>query len=150
MQHMQDTFFCCEGSLMGQVRDCVEEWRQQRSTAGHGSATARLMVSLEKLRLYSAADADEIDSQLHRWGEANLRADEARAAACAPELLRSCELASCSAKEAHVKHFSRCAACTAVVSCSKTCQTADWPAHKKACKAARKAAEAAKAASAGA
>jgi len=56
--------------------------------------------------------------------------------------LRSCALASCGAIEAHKSQYSRCSACKAVVYCSKTCQTADWPSHKKACKAARTAAAA--------
>ena len=56
--------------------------------------------------------------------------------------LRSCELASCGAREAHPQHYKRCAACKAVVYCSREHQLADWPAHKAACKAARKAAAA--------
>ena len=56
--------------------------------------------------------------------------------------LRSCELASCGAKEAHVDHFKRCGACWAVVYCCREHQLEDWPAHKAACKAARKAAAA--------
>jgi hypothetical protein len=43
----------------------------------------------------------------------------------------------------HASQFKRCAACSTVVYCGKACQTADWPAHKAACKAARKAAAAA-------
>ena len=56
--------------------------------------------------------------------------------------LRSCELASCGAREAHPQHYKRCAACKAVVYCSREHQLADWPSHKAACKAARKAAAA--------
>ena len=54
--------------------------------------------------------------------------------------LRKCTLASCGAKEAHTSHFKACAACKAVVYCSREHQVADWPAHKAACKAAHKAA----------
>jgi len=54
--------------------------------------------------------------------------------------LRSCGLASCGAKEAHVNHFKRCSACKTIVYCCKEHQLEDWPAHKAACKAARKAA----------
>jgi hypothetical protein len=54
--------------------------------------------------------------------------------------LRSCGLASCGAKEAHVDHYKRCSACKTIVYCCKEHQLADWPAHKAACKAARKAA----------
>jgi len=110
----------------------------------------RLEEALQQLGLHGTLSADQQASYVRELEVDIAMTVTARAAACAPELLRSCELASCGAKEAHVKHFSRCAACTAVVYCSKTCQTADWPAHKKACKAAHKAAEAAKAASAGA
>ena len=54
--------------------------------------------------------------------------------------LRSCGLASCGAKEAHVDHFKRCSACKTVVYCCREHQLEHWPAHKAACKAARKAA----------
>ena len=54
--------------------------------------------------------------------------------------LRSCELPSCGAREEHVAHFKKCAACGGVVYCSKAHQAEHWPAHKAACKAARKAA----------
>ena len=53
--------------------------------------------------------------------------------------LRTCALPGCGAKEAHPAHFKRCAACRAVVYCSKEHQVQDWPAHKAVCKAARKA-----------
>ena len=51
--------------------------------------------------------------------------------------LRSCALASCGTKEAHPQHFKLCAACKAVVYCSREHQVQDWPAHKAACKLAR-------------
>jgi hypothetical protein len=47
---------------------------------------------------------------------------------------RRCALAGCGAKEAHVSHFKTCAACKAVVYCSREHQVADWPNHKAACK----------------
>ena len=56
--------------------------------------------------------------------------------------LRSCNLASCGAREAHPEHFKRCAACRMVVYCCRDHQVEDWPAHKQPCKAARKAAAA--------
>ena len=65
-----------------------------------------------------------------------------RAEAAAAGQLRNCALASCGAKEAHVSHFSRCAACKGVVYCCREHQVADWPQHKAACKAVRKAASA--------
>ena len=61
----------------------------------------------------------------------------AAAAAAAPGL-RSCALAGCGARERHPSHFKACAACRAVVYCSKEHQVQDWSAHKAACKAARK------------
>jgi hypothetical protein len=52
--------------------------------------------------------------------------------------LRSCT--HCGARELHVDHFKRCAACKGPRFCSKDCQLANWQAHKADCKAARKAA----------
>jgi len=72
------------------------------------------------------------------------RADQKRADAAASGLLKSCALASCGAKEAHVSHFGKCGSCKTVAYCCRDHQQADWPAHKAACKAARKAATAAK------
>jgi hypothetical protein len=63
----------------------------------------------------------------------------ATAAAAAAPGLRSCGLASCGAREAHLQHFKSCAACRIPVYCCKEHQTEDWPSHKAACKAARKA-----------
>jgi hypothetical protein len=71
-------------------------------------------------------------------GFENIKA-KAQAEQEAPER-QSC--AHCSARAVHVAQFKRCAACKAVVFCSKDCQLANWPAHKAACKAARKAAAA--------
>ncbi len=48
--------------------------------------------------------------------------------------------AHCGARELHVDHFKRCAACKGPRFCCKDCQLANWPQHKAACKAARKAA----------
>jgi hypothetical protein len=56
---------------------------------------------------------------------------------------RGCARDACREREVHASQFKRCAACSTVVYCGKACQTADWPAHKAACKAARKAAAAA-------
>jgi len=130
-----------EGALKVRLRIHADFWRQERSTAAHAE---RLAEALKLLRLHSEVSADQHAQNLQHANEIFAKTASARAAASAPELLRCCALASCGAKEAHEKHFSRCAACKAVVYCSKTCQLADWPAHKKACKAARKAAEAVK------
>ena len=65
--------------------------------------------------------------------------EESLAVAARSESRRTCALPGCSARELHVKHFKACAACRIPVYCSKEHQTADWPAHKAACKAARKA-----------
>jgi hypothetical protein len=67
----------------------------------------------------------------------------AAAAEAAARGLRTCSLASCGSKEAHVSHFKRCAACQQAFYCCREHQLADWPAHKAACEAARKAAGAA-------
>jgi hypothetical protein len=74
--------------------------------------------------------------------EDKARADEEREAAAASGQLRSCAMASCGAKEAHVSHFGKCSACKTAVYCCREHQQADRPAHKAACKAARKAAAA--------
>jgi hypothetical protein len=70
--------------------------------------------------------------------------DKAVAAArMAARTLRGCSLAACAARETYPAQFKHCGACKAAAYCSKEHQTADWPAHKAACKAARKAAAAA-------
>ena len=74
--------------------------------------------------------------------DVNKRNHEAVDAREARRGLRSCGLASCGAKEAHVDHFKRCSACKMVVYCCREHQLEDWPAHKRECKAARKAAAA--------
>ena len=71
---------------------------------------------------------------------ASERRTAANRAALTASGLRSCALAGCAAREAHPQHFKSCAACRAVVYCSREHQLEDWPSHKKACKAARKAA----------
>ena len=58
----------------------------------------------------------------------------------ATAVLRPCALDACGAREVHESQFKKCAACKGPVYCCKEHQTADWPAHKAACKAARKAA----------
>ena len=146
-QRVKDTLSGHEAALKMHLRKGVELWRLKSSTAAHA---VRLEEALQQLGLNGTVSADEHARYVQEMEVELAMTDAARAVASAPELLRSCALASCGAKEAHVKHFSKCAACKTVVYCSKTCQTADWPAHKKACKAARKAAEEAKAASAGA
>jgi hypothetical protein len=80
----------------------------------------------------------ELTSQVSR---AHFNASVAKAQADnAARGLQSC--ANCGAREVHVAHFKRCAACKGVVFCSKDCQLANWPQHKAACKVARKAAAA--------
>jgi len=128
-------------ALHRHLRDGVELWRQKSSTAAHA---ARLAEALEQLRLYSAFSAEDLARSDKDVAEGIAKMVAAQTAASSPELLRRCALATCGAKEAHVSHFSRCAACKTVVYCSKECQLADWPAHRKACKAARKAADEAK------
>ena len=60
-----------------------------------------------------------------RWSQ-RLEA-KAKAQKEAPER-QSC--AHCGARELHVDHFKRCAACKGPRFCSKECQLANWPAHK--------------------
>jgi len=145
-QRVNDTLSAYEESLKDHLRAGVELWRQQRSTAAHAE---RLAEALKQLSIHGAFNADEHAHYLHWLQDIRAKIEAAQSAASAPELRRNCALASCGAKEAHVSHFSKCGACKMVVYCSKTCQLADWPAHKKACKAARKAADEAKTAAAG-
>jgi len=137
-QRVEGTFSAHEGLLKDRLRDGVEFWRQQSSTAAHAERLAEALKQLHLHGTMSAADQAKFRQEVK---DVNAKMDAARAAATASELLRRCALASCGALEAHKAHFSRCSACKAVVYCSKDCQLADWPAHKKACKAARKAAE---------
>jgi hypothetical protein len=90
------------------------------------------VVHRRDLHLTSTILASSLDKTKRGWDAANAR--ELRRG------LRSCGLASCGAKEAHVDHFKRCSACKTVVYCCKEHQLEHWPAHKAACKAARKAA----------
>ena len=105
------------------------------------AALARLCQSgvLEKRDLRSDKVA-RVQARLQQNAD---HADRERDAAAVSGQLKSCALASCDAKEAHVSHFGKCSACKAVVYCCRDHQQADWPAHKAACKAARKAADAA-------
>jgi hypothetical protein len=48
--------------------------------------------------------------------------------------LATCANAGCGAKESCPKAFKTCARCHSVVYCSRNCQLAAWPAHKRDCK----------------
>ena len=97
---------------------------------------ARVQASgvLQRRRLHQSNQimAESMKNQTRR-GEAAVERTARRG-------LRSCGLASCGAKEAHVDHFKRCSACKTIVYCCKEHQLEHWPAHKRDCKAARKAA----------
>jgi hypothetical protein len=103
---------------------------------------ARVAAAQLRLQRSGVLEARNVSSRVAQQVDAAFASGGAhkREAACAPERLRCCALASCGAKEAHVKHFSHCAACKTVVYCAKEHQVADWPRHKAPCKAARKAA----------
>ena len=108
-------------------------WHQRLS-----QADARLRQSgvLEKRGL----DHDlvtQMEADRHERVKRSLRG---RLEAAASSGLKSCAMAGCGAKEAHISHFGKCSACKAVVYCCRDHQQADWPSHKAACKAARKAA----------
>jgi hypothetical protein len=110
-------------------------WHERVSRA---EAHLRQSGVLEKRGLVSGVVAQTFAHLQEKKG----RADRERVAAAAAGLLKSCALAGCGAKEAHVSHFGKCSACKAAVYCCRDHQQADWPAHKAACKAARKAAAA--------
>ena len=102
--------------------------------------TANLVASWQRLKSSGILATRDIGGQYTKM-ENNYARMLTESAAKATKLgLRTCALASCTAREVHVSHFKRCAGCKAVVYCSKPHQLADWPAHKAACKAARKAA----------
>jgi hypothetical protein len=105
-------------------------------------AVARLRESgvVEKRHLGNE-NADRLIADMRGRQE---RVNHERAAAAASGLLKSCALAGCGAKEAHVSHFGKCGSCKTVAYCCRDHQLADWQTHKAACKAARKAAAAAK------
>lgn len=107
---------------------------------------ARLVQQLtqawERLQLSGVLQSEKFERGVDLCASEQLAHTAAMAKSAAAPGLRSCALASCGAKEAHAQHFKRCAACHAVVYCSREHQVADWAAHKAACKAARKAAAA--------
>jgi hypothetical protein len=144
-QRVKGTYSAYEAVMKDRLRNGAELWRQQSSTAAHAE---RLAEALKQLCLHGLIKADDQAMVAKMTEDMSARQAASRAAASAPELRRRCALASCGAKEAHVSHFSKCGACKAVVYCSKDCQLADWPAHKKACKTAHKAANQAKTAAA--
>jgi hypothetical protein len=97
-----------------------------------------LVAALDRLKCSGVLEERGMDAALkHTRQEGQRMAAEAEAdnEACG---LHSC--AHCGARELHVAHFKRCAACKAQRFCCKECQLANWPQHKAACKAARKAA----------
>ncbi len=116
------------------------EHRKWRERVAAALLRLRKSGALQKRGLKSV-DVECLQTYLQ---ESRDRADLERAAAAESGLLKSCALAGCGAKEAHVSQFGKCSACKAVAYCCRDHQQADWPAHKAACKAARKAAAAAK------
>ena len=108
-----------------------KEWHDRLS-----EALARLTQSgmIEKRGTFGESACQAFTSTL----ESQTRSVAERARAAATGQLRSCALASCGAKEAHVELYKKCSSCLAVVYCCREHQVADWPTHKAACKAARK------------
>ena len=109
---------------------------------GFGAEGVRLLDNLERLQQSGVLQRRSLGCsiQLHqRLATAHVEAYTAVASAPG---LRSCALNTCDAREQHPSHFKCCAACKAVVYCSREHQVQDWPSHKAACKAACKAAAA--------
>jgi hypothetical protein len=111
----------------------------------------RVAVALARLRQSGVVEKRGLEGTVAAEMDASLREDIAllrsltqERFAAASGQLKSCAMAGCGAREAHVSHFGKCSACKAAVYCCRDHQQADWPAHKAACKAARKAAAAAK------
>ena len=116
------------------------------SAAPLGASARRQVIvdawgRLQRSRVLRERDIDEATKRVASAFGSDCAAAQARAASA---VLRCCALEACAAREAHPAHFSRCAACKAVVYCCREHQVQDWPAHKKACKAARQAAAALK------
>jgi hypothetical protein len=81
------------------------------------------------------AGVRDVGTAARRLNQAAVAA--AAAAASAPGL-RTCALASCSARQQHPAHCKSCGACKTVAYCCREHQVEDWPSHKAACIAARK------------
>jgi hypothetical protein len=100
----------------------------------------RLVESLHRLERSGVLQRRGIEQAMQAYNRVCADAESAAATASAAPGLRSCALASCSAREAHPKLFKACGACRTPAYCCKEHQKEHWPAHKAACKAARKAA----------
>ena len=124
------------------VSRLTEFSRFQASSGGLFSATdvEALCVAARRVAgCVTRAHFDMITSHAHGSSDRQERC----AAVAGSAAMRACALPGCSAREQHVKHFKVCAACKAVVYCSREHQVRDWPSHKAACKAARNKADAA-------
>ena len=120
---------------------------QLRSTVARGAATgldARLVQLLagawERLQHSGVLQAVRVEERVGTFISAGRPVGSAIQSSLNAPGMRHCALPGCGAKEAHPAHFKSCAACRAVVYCSREHQVEGWPSHKKACKAARKAA----------
>ena len=105
-----------------------------KDMARYSAWEERMVASF--VRLLQSGVLDERNMSLERVTQMDAVVKETvvrrEQAALAAGQLRCCSLASCGSREAHINHFSRCAACKAVFYCGKEHQLADWPAHKKA------------------
>lgn len=107
----------------------------------NAGAFAKLRQASRRL-LSSGFMTNDLKNKLEQEIGMTAYLESAENAASGAPGLRSCALACCGAKEAHPQHFKSCAACRGAAYCCKEHQTADWPAHKPACKAARNKAKA--------
>ena len=101
---------------------------------------AAVAAAQRTLEQYCRLSSDEAAAAAQKTAQVQARFrdfDAASAAAAAATTLRTCELESCGAREAHPLHFKVCAGCRRAAYCSREHQAADWRAHKAACKAAR-------------
>jgi hypothetical protein len=136
LEKHKDLGFIYEATLLNSVRLILED-----GVCGvHHDALASALNRLEASGVIAARSLSDVIHEArsrHESSEAKAQADNEAFG------LRPC--AHCGAHEVHVAQFKRCGACKEkdVVYCCKSCQAANWPAHKAACKAARKAAAAA-------
>jgi hypothetical protein len=128
-----------EGNFVRNLQMLLRGWRG--CVVPCEGAGGRLRRALRQLQRSRVLEQRNIERGIALDEETGNRVRQAYEAACADPGLRSCGLASCSAREAHPSHFKSCSACRIPAYCCKEHQSEDWPSHKAACKAARKAAE---------
>lgn len=131
-----------EGAFWGAMEDCITKADPMIVWLSRSAEGARLLDAWERLQQSGLLQQREAGKGLICTARFRAIQERAIAAAASAPGLRSCALNTCDAREQHPSHFKCCAACKAVVYCSREHQVQDWSSHKVACKAARKSAAA--------